>query len=80
MTGSFCAARSAVVQWRSRFGPDSVSSARGTPLWADCNAQMGEDAEVPTDWDLAVQPARGAPHAPAATGQFLFMDLAPTNA
>jgi hypothetical protein len=38
--------------------PPHISPARGPPLWADCDAQMGDGAQIePADWDLAAQPA-----------------------
>ena len=38
--------------------PPHISPARGPPLWDDCDAQMGDGAQIePTDWDLAAQPA-----------------------
>ncbi len=37
--------------------PPSIAPARGPPLWEDCDAQMGEGAQVEPDWDLAGQPA-----------------------
>jgi hypothetical protein len=38
--------------------PPHISPARGPPLWADCDAQMDDGAQIePADWDLAAQPA-----------------------
>ena len=37
--------------------PPNIAPARGPPLWEDCDAQMGEGAQVEPDWDLAAQPA-----------------------
>ena len=38
--------------------PPHIAPARGPPLWADCDAQMGDGAQIePADWDLAAQPA-----------------------
>ena len=38
--------------------PPHISSARGPPLWEDCDAQMDDGAQIePADWDLAAQPA-----------------------
>ena len=37
--------------------PPCISPARGPPLWEDCDAQVGEAAQVDPDWDLAAQPA-----------------------
>lgn len=37
--------------------PPKISPARGPPLWDDCgDAQVGEDAQIDPDWDLAAQP------------------------
>lgn len=35
--------------------PPHIPSARGPPLWDDCDAQVGEHPIEP-DWDLAAQP------------------------
>ena len=35
--------------------PPHIASARGPPLWEDCDAQVGEGAAVEPDWDLAAQ-------------------------
>ena len=40
--------------------PPRIASARGPPLWDDCDAQMGEGVEGEPDWDLAAQPAPAA--------------------
>jgi hypothetical protein len=37
--------------------PPCISQARGPPLWADCDAQVGEGVEVEPDWALVGQPA-----------------------
>ncbi len=37
--------------------PPGIAPARGPPLWEDCDAQMGEGAQVEPDWELAPQPA-----------------------
>ena len=37
--------------------PPRLSPARGPPLWDECDAQVGEGAQVEPDWDLAGQPA-----------------------
>jgi hypothetical protein len=39
--------------------PPRISSARGPPLWDDCDAyaQMGEDGQIEPDWYLAGQSA-----------------------
>ena len=38
--------------------PPRITPARGPPLWADCDAQMDDGAQIkPADWDLAAQPA-----------------------
>jgi len=37
--------------------PPRISPARGPPLWDDCDAQAGEEAQIEPDWDLAAQPA-----------------------
>ena len=37
--------------------PPHISPARGSPLWDECDAQMGEGVEVEPDWGLAAQPA-----------------------
>lgn len=30
---------------------------RGPPVWDDCDEQVGEDAQIDSDWDLAAHPA-----------------------
>jgi hypothetical protein len=35
--------------------PPCISPARGPPLWADSDPQVGEGGRVEPDWDLAVQ-------------------------
>ena len=37
--------------------PPCISPPRGSPLWEDWDAQMGEGTQVEPDWDLAGQPA-----------------------
>jgi hypothetical protein len=37
--------------------PPNIAPARGPPMWEDCDAQVGEGAQVEPDWDLAAQPA-----------------------
>jgi hypothetical protein len=37
--------------------PPHISPARGPPLWDECDAQMGDGAQIEPDWDLAAQPA-----------------------
>ena len=38
--------------------PPHIAPARGPPLWEECDAQMGDGAQIePADWDLATQPA-----------------------
>ena len=37
--------------------PPNVAPARGPPLWEDCDAQVGEAAQIEPDWDLVGQPA-----------------------
>jgi hypothetical protein len=38
--------------------PPHIAPARGPPLWEECDAQMGDGAQIePADWDLAAQPA-----------------------
>ena len=38
--------------------PPHISPARGPPLWADCDAQTDDGAQIePADWELAAQPA-----------------------
>jgi hypothetical protein len=34
-----------------------VASARGPPLWEDCDAQAGEGSQIGPDLDLVAQPA-----------------------
>ena len=38
-------------------GPPHISPARGPPLWDECDAQMGDGAQIEPDWDLAAQPS-----------------------
>ena len=33
------------------------NTARGPPMWDDCDAQTGEGVAVEPDWNLAAQPA-----------------------
>ena len=37
--------------------PPNIVPARGPPLREDCDAPVGESAQVEPDWDLAAQPA-----------------------
>ena len=37
--------------------PPRIGSARGPPLWQDCDAQKGDGVQVEPDWGLAAQPA-----------------------
>ena len=38
--------------------PPHIAPARGPPLWADCDAQTDDGAQIePADWGLAAQPA-----------------------
>lgn len=38
--------------------PSKISPAREPPLWDDCgDTQVGEGAQIDSDWDLAAQPA-----------------------
>jgi hypothetical protein len=41
--------------------PPNIAPARGPPMWEDCDAQVGEGAQVDADWaidwDGAAQPA-----------------------
>jgi hypothetical protein len=37
--------------------PPRASPARGPPLWADCDAQVGEGVQGEPEWDLAAQPS-----------------------
>jgi hypothetical protein len=37
--------------------PPHVAPARGSPLWDECDAQVGEGTQIEPDWDLAAQPA-----------------------
>lgn len=37
--------------------PPHIAPTRGSPLWDDCDAQIGEGDEIEPDWDLAAQPA-----------------------
>jgi hypothetical protein len=34
-----------------------IALARGSPLWDDCDAQVGEGSKIGQDWDLTAQPA-----------------------
>jgi len=35
----------------------SIATARGPPLWEDCDAQMGDGVQIEPDWDPAAQAA-----------------------
>ena len=35
--------------------PPHIATARGPPLWEDCDAQVGEGSQVDPHWDLAAQ-------------------------
>ena len=35
--------------------PSNIASARGPPLWKDCDAQMSEGVESEPDWNMAKQ-------------------------
>ena len=37
--------------------PPRIAPARGSPLWDDCDAQMGEGVQIEPEWDLAAQAA-----------------------
>jgi hypothetical protein len=37
--------------------PLKISSARGSPLWDECDTHCGEGTPIGPDWDLAAQPA-----------------------
>ena len=37
--------------------PPHISPARGSPLWEDCDAQVGEGTQIEPDCNLAAQPA-----------------------
>jgi len=37
----------------------TVLTARGPPLWDECDAHMSDGVEVEPDWDMAAQPAPG---------------------
>jgi hypothetical protein len=37
--------------------PPNIAPARGPPFWDECDAQVGEGAQVEPDWDLAGQTA-----------------------
>jgi hypothetical protein len=36
--------------------PPRITPARGTPLWDECDVQMGNGVDVESDWDDAPQP------------------------
>ena len=36
---------------------ENIAPACDRPMWEDCDAKMGEGAQVEPDWDLAAQPA-----------------------
>jgi hypothetical protein len=37
-------------------GQMRITPARGTPLWDECDVQMGNGVDVESDWDDAPQP------------------------
>ncbi len=37
--------------------PPRIASARGPPLWDDCDAQKDDGVQAELDWDMAAQPA-----------------------